>query len=164
MLKIGMLGTIKNTIMHPLVAGPLGGGIVVLLAYLDSKYKDGGENSKDSRDSMTYLKLFIVSSLVVSSIIYFVSSENNKTKSHDEFLNQSYDTSAPTLLPKSKGGYSVENQSLMNGPKENIEKMMGGLPPVGTWESPPNSSSKSHSNVSMKIRPSHCTKLRKKIN
>jgi hypothetical protein len=155
MLKIGMLGTIKNTLMHPLVAGPLGGGIVVLLAYIDSKYKDV------EKDNITYWKLFIVSSLVVSTIIYFVSSENNKTKAHDEFLNQAYDTSAPTLLPKSKGGFSTENQSLMTGPKENIEKMMGGLPPIGTWESPLHSS-KSHSNVSMKIRPSHSTKLRHK--
>lgn len=154
-----MLGTIKNTLMHPFVAGPLGGGIVVLLAYLDSKYKDV------EKDRTTYWKLFIVSSLVVSTIIYFVSSENNKTKAHDEFLNQSYDTSVPTLLPKSKGGFTVENQSLMNGPKENIEKMMGELPPVGTWESPPKSSLKnpnSHSNVSMKIRPIHNTKLRYK--
>ena len=158
MLNIGMLETVKNTIIHPLIAGPLGGGIVVLLAYLDSKYKDV------KKDSTTDWKLFIVSSLVVSTIIYFVSSENNKTKAHDEFLNQAYDTSAPTLLPKSKGGFSTENQSLMTGPKENIEKMMGGLPPIGTWESPLHSSksSKSHSNVSMKIRPSHSTKLRHK--
>ena len=140
MLNIGMLETVKNTIIHPLIAGPLGGGIVVLLAYLDSKYKDV------KKDSTTYWKLFIVSSLVFSTIIYFVSFENNKTKINDEFLNQAYDTIVPTLLPKSKGGYSVENQLSMNGPRESIEKMMGGLPPIGTWETPakPSRSSKSH--------------------
>ena len=158
MLKLEMLKTIKNTIMHPFVAGPLGGVVVVLLAYLDSKYKDV------EKDNTTYWKLFIVSSLVVSTIVYFVSSENNKIKANDDFLNQTYDTLVPTLLPKSKGGFTVENQSLMNGPKENIEKMMGGLPPIGTWESPPNSSlepiSKAKPNIRMKIRPDNHTKVR----
>ena len=117
------------TLSHPFVLGPLGGGIVVLLAYLDSKYKD------TKQDNETYLKLFIASSLVFSTIVYFSSNSNVS----DDFLNQKYDTSNPSLLPKSKGGFSLENQKIMQGP--NIKNIMDELPPVGTY-----------SNVNMKIK------------
>ena len=125
-----MLETVKNIIMNPFVAGPLAGGFFVLLAYLESKYKD------IKKDNTTYWKLFIASSFTVFVIMYLVSIVNNKTKEQDEFLAQTYDTTLPKLFPKSKGGYSIENQENIISPTQNIEEMMNKLPPVGTYTIP----------------------------
>ena len=135
---MGLLGKVRSTITHPLIAGPLGGGFVVLLAYMDSKYREV------DREKSTYIKLFIVSSLVFSTLTYFVSAEHNKT---DEFLNQNYDTKLPTLLPKSKGGFALDEQPLMDGPSDHISKMMEGLPEPGTYKIPV------ESNVTMTMKP-----------
>ena len=94
--------TFKKIITHPLIAGPIGGLCIVLLSYLDSKYKE------KKIEKATYYKLFIVSSLVFSTIIYFVSVEYTKT---DEFLKQNYDTKIPSFKPiskKMKGGDFVQ--------------------------------------------------------
>jgi len=127
MLKMGLLGKVRTTITHPLVAGPLGGGFVILMAYLDSRYRDV------KREKSTYWKLFIVSSLVFATLSYFITAEHTKT---DEFLNQNYDTKVPSLLPKSKGGFALDDQPLMDGPGDHISKMMEGLPEPGTYEMP----------------------------
>ena len=95
---------LRSFIVHPFIAGPLGGLLIVLLAYLDSKYKN------QEKENETYVYLFLVSSLVFSTIIYFISGEFNNT---DEFLNQDYDTSTPSFLPKSKGGF---REKIMKGP------------------------------------------------
>ena len=92
---MGLFKKVKSVLIHPLIAGPISGGIIILLAYIDSKYRDV------NRDKQTYIKLFIMSSLVFATIIYFVSAEHNKI---DEFLDQNYDTSNPSFLPKSKKG------------------------------------------------------------
>ena len=116
-----IIGKLKSTITHPFIAGPLAGIFVVLMAYLDCKYRDV------EREKSTYWKLFIVSSLIFSTVTYFISMEYNKT---DEFLEQNYDTSEPSFYPKSKkkGGFLKKDQLTMNGPVKNIEQMMNSLP------------------------------------
>ena len=116
MLKMVSLN-IRSTITHPFVAGPIAGGIIVLLAYLDTKFRNIERNNE------TYWKLFIVSTLVFATITYFVSSEHTKV---DEFLNQKYDTSLPSFIPKTKGGFS--KKILMEGPPvDYVSKMMENL-------------------------------------
>lgn len=155
-----MFNEFKSTITHPLFAGPLGGGVVVLLAYIDSRYKDV------KKDNMTYLKLFAVSSIVFSTIIYFISTEFNKT---DDFLKQKYDTSLPSFNPSSKGGFatdtgstlditgnnSLENQISLKSPHENVENIMKSLPPIGTYNKSSHRHSHRHSKVDMKITPKY---------
>ena len=102
----------KNIITNPLYAGPLGGFISILIVYLYSKY----QNVK--KENETYIKIFIGSTVLISLILYVFFS--------DDFLNQKYDTSMPSLLPKSKGGFSA--QLSMPSPVDNIEKIMGSLP------------------------------------
>lgn len=131
--------TVRSTITHPFVAGPLGGGVIVLLAYLDSKYRN------IDREKSTYWKLFIVSTLVFATITYFVSSEHTKT---DEFLDQNYDTKVPPLFPSSKGGFSSGDQPLMAGPDEYVSKIMNDLPEPGTFKLP-----EVDPKVTMKIKP-----------
>ena len=133
---MGLVEKVKSFIIHPLIAGPLSGLLIILLVYIDSKYRDV------ERDKQTYIKLFITSSLVFSTIIYFVLSEHNKT---DEFLDQNYDTSNISFLPKSKKGGFVIEQPLMNGPGDNIATMMDNLPKPGTFVLPVDSK------VAMKI-------------
>ena len=151
-----MFDQIKSTITHPLIAGPLGGGVVVLLAYLDSRYKDV------KKENSTYVKLFVVSSLVFSTIIHFISSEYNKT---DDFLKQQYDTSLPSFNPVSKGGFSTDtgstlditnNNSLeyqvsLKSPHDNVENIMNSLPPIGTYNKSSHKHSHRHSKVNMKV-------------
>ena len=87
-----------------------------------------------------------MSSLVFATIIYFVSAEHNKI---DEFLDQNYDTSNPSFLPKSKkGGFEFDEQPLMKGPGGSIVELMDNLPKPGTFISPEKSNI---SNVKMKI-------------
>lgn len=125
---MGLVGKVKSVLIHPLIAGPLGGGLIILLVYLDSKYRDV------KRDKQTYVKLFIMSSLVFATITYFVSAEHNKT---DEFLDQNYDTNSLSFLPKSKkGGFEMDEQPLMEGPGGSIAKMMDNLPKPGTFVTP----------------------------
>lgn len=125
---MGLVGKVKSVLIHPLIAGPLGGGLIILLVYLDSKYRDV------KRDKQTYIKLFIMSSLVFSTITYFVSAEHNKK---DEFLDQNYDTNSLSFLPKSKkGGFEMDEQPLMEGPGGSIAKMMDNLPKPGTFVTP----------------------------
>lgn len=148
---------VKSVLIHPLIAGPLGGGLIILLVYLDSKYRDV------KRDKQTYIKLFIMSSLVFATITYFVSAEHNKA---DEFLDQNYDTSNLSFLPKSKkGGFEMEDQSVMIGPGGSIAKMMDNLPKPGTFATP--EKCVNSSNVTMKIveKPNHQslnTRIRKR--
>lgn len=104
----------KNIITNPLYAGPFGGFISILIVYLYYKYQNV-EKEKD-----TYIKIFIGSTILISLILYVFFS--------DDFLNQKYDTSTPSLLPKSKGGFSAQLQ--MPSPADNIEKIMGSLPNV----------------------------------
>lgn len=135
-----MLKKVASLITHPFIAGPLGGGFIVLLAYLDSRFKDL------ERDTETYWKLFIVSSLVFATITYFVSAEHTKI---DEFLEQSYDTAKPaTFSPKSKGGF-FKKQPMIEGPDTRVSDLMGGLPSPGTFSK---KSKMNTSNVSMRIR------------
>ena len=137
---MGLFKKVKSVLIHPLIAGPISGGIIILLAYIDSKYRDV------NRDKQTYIKLFIMSSLVFATIIYFVSAEHNKI---DEFLDQNYDTSNPSFLPKSKkGGFEIDEQPLMKGPSGSIVELMDNLPKPGTFISPEKSNI---SNVKMKI-------------
>jgi hypothetical protein len=96
-----------KTLTHPLVAGPLGGSLMVLLAYCDAKFR------VVDREKSTYWKLFIVSSLVFSTMVYFIAEEYNKI---DEFLNQAYDTSLPSLLP-SKESLKKAQASMKRPPK-----------------------------------------------
>lgn len=133
---MGLFETLRSTFTHPLVAGPLGGALVVLLAYLDAKYR-----KEEKMETSTYWKLFIVSSLVFATIIYFVSAEYNQT---DEFLNQNYDTDLPSLLP-SKDSLKLGGQPTMKRP-DISESLLSGLPEPGNFKMP-------ESNVSMKIRP-----------
>ncbi len=149
---MGLFGKVKSVLIHPLISGPISGGLIILLVYLDSRYRDV------KRDNQTYIKLFIMSSLVFSTIIYFVSAEHNKI---DEFLDQNYDTSNPSFLPKSKkGGFEIDEQPLMKGPSGSIAKMMDNLPIPGTFISPEKNNS---SNVTMKIvkKPTRSLKIRK---
>jgi hypothetical protein len=118
-----MWESVRSTITHPLVAGPLGGGVVVLLAYLDAKFRD------IKREKSTYWKLFMVSGLVIATLVYLVSEEFLKT---DEFLNQEYETElAGSMMPRSRGGYDVSNpyQPELKGPRDNITEMMNNLQP-----------------------------------
>ena len=128
------MGFLK-TFTHPLVAGPIAGCIVILLAYLDAKYRD------IEKDNSTYIKLFIVSSLVFATLVYFISEEYDQT---DEFLNQNYDTSVPSLLPKKKilGG----TQPTMKRPKTSVS-LMDNLPEPGTFQTP--------SNISLTMKPKY---------
>jgi len=137
---MGLLGTVRSTITHPFVAGLLGGIIIVLLAYLDSKYRNV------EREKSTYYKLFIVSTLVFATITYFVSSEHTKI---DEFLDQNYDTKVPSLVPSSKGNFTPSNQVDMERPDEYVSKMMDSLPEPGTYDF----SEPSKTMVTAKIKP-----------
>lgn len=129
---MGLVGKVKSVLIHPLIAGPIAGGLIILLVYIDSKYRDV------IREKQTYIKLFITSSLVFSTIIYFVSAEYNKI---DEFLDQNYDTSSLSFVPKSKkGGFEIDDQPLMKGPGDNIASMMENLPKPGTFVLPENDS------------------------
>ena len=141
---MGILDTVKSTITHPFVAGPLGGGFIILIAYLDSKYRDV------KRDNETYFKLFIVSSLVFATLTYFIYMEHTKP---DEFLDQNYDTSIPSLLPESKDGFSLNEQPIMERPSDYVSKMMDDLPEPGTFEIP-------KQNVSITIKPKHSGRSR----
>lgn len=124
---MGLTDKIRSTITHPFVAGPIGGGFIVLLAYLDSKYRD------IEREQTTYLKLFMVSSLVFATITYFIYMEHTKP---DEFLDQNYDTSVPSLVPESKGGFALNDQPVMERPSDYVSKMMAGLPEPGSYDVP----------------------------
>jgi hypothetical protein len=141
MLKMELVSKVKSVIIHPLIAGPLGGGLIILLVYLDSKYRDV------KRDKQSYIKLFIMSSLVLSTITYFVSAEHNKI---DDFLDQNYDTSNLSFLPKSKkGGFEMDDQPEMIGPGGSITKIMDNLPKPGTFVTPEKGGNSS--NITMKI-------------
>ena len=99
---------------HPLLAGPLAGGVLVFLAYLDSKIRT------IDRKRETYWKLFIVSSLIFATLVYLIAAEFNQV---DEYLEQNYDINPPDMLPKSKGGFQQQSyQPLMRKPS-----LFGGL-------------------------------------
>lgn len=145
---MGVTNTIKSIIKHPFVAGPLGGGIVVLLAYLDSKYRN------IEREKSTYWKLFIASSLVFSIITYCIYIEHTKP---DEFLDQCYDKKPPSILPKSKGDFSIEEQPVMRRPsKEYAKEIMNNLPGVEDIKS--SIDTKSSSDFIKNQRSSHHSK------
>ena len=144
---MGLVGKVKSVLIHPLIAGPIAGGLIILLVYLDSKYRDV------KREKQTYVKLFITSSLVFSTIIYFVSAEYNKT---DEFLDQNYDTSNLSFLPKSKkGGFEIDEQPLMKGPGDSIATMMDNLPKPGTFVLPDKNIGSSNVTMRMVENPKH---------
>ena len=146
---------IKSILTHPLFIGPLGGSFVILLTYLDSKYRD------TDRERATYIKLFVVSSLVFATLTYFVTSKYET----DEFLEQSYDTSQPSLLPKNRSGgggrEGVDSallgdpffeQQPLEGPGNHIESMMNDLPEPGTFHKPRSKSHRYHGSRSGKSR------------
>lgn len=137
---------LKSILTHPLFIGPLGGGFVILLSYLDSKYRD------IDRERSTYIKLFIVSSLVFATLTYFVTSKYET----DEFLEQPYDVSKPSLLPKNRTGRDpLFEQAPLEGPGNHIESMMNDLPEPGTFHkshSKPHRSHRSHQSRSGKSR------------
>jgi hypothetical protein len=118
---MGVYSTACSWLTHPLVAGPVGGAIIVAFAKLDAKLR----NVK--REKETYWKLFIVTSLVFATVVYLVSAEFTKT---DEFLTQQYDQNPPSLYPRSKGGYGESAQPAMAGPSETVAQMMENLPKV----------------------------------
>ena len=121
---MGNLDNIRSILTHPLFIGPLGGCLVILLAYLDSKYRD------TEKEKSTYIKLFVVSSLVFATLTYFVTAEYQS----DEFLDQQYDTKVPSLLPKTKGAFTLKDQAPLEGPGgDYIKKMMSSLPEPGTY-------------------------------
>jgi hypothetical protein len=115
--------TIRSTISHPLVAGPLGGLIVVLLSYLDAKYRN------IDREKDTYWKLGIVSALVIATLVYLVSEEYNK---NDEFLNQEFNTELNESMMYRGGGFKTTKpyQPELTGPQENLHEMMNNLKPT----------------------------------
>lgn len=125
---MSLMTTICSAITHPFVAGPLGGGFIVFLAYLDTKYRDV------KREDSTYWKLFIVSSLVFATITYFIYMENTKV---DDFLEQNYDTELPSFIPNSKGGFILKDQPSMERPGDYVSKMMNDLPEPGSYKFPP---------------------------
>jgi hypothetical protein len=113
--------TFRSWLTNPLISGVLGGLIVILLAYIDSKFRE------EERESETYWKLFIVSSLVIATLTYLVSEEFYQRSKTDEFLNQTYETNVPELVPKKKGG---TEQPVLSGPKENLMEGMNKLKPM----------------------------------
>lgn len=120
---MSLFKSVCSFLFNPLVAGPMGGGLVVLLAYFDAKYRDV------KRDKSTYTNLFIVSSLVFATLIYFVLEQNNPV---DEFLEQVYDTNPISFVPKTKGGRRcvkdiLKVQPTMSGPPKHILDMMNNL-------------------------------------
>lgn len=84
---------ITKIIFHPFTLGIIGGLSIILLAYIDAKCR------KIERKQETYITLFLVSSLVFSTISYFISSHYTKS---DNWLNQDYTKSKPNLEPTSK--------------------------------------------------------------
>ena len=115
--------SIRSLLFNPLVAGPLGGGLIVSLAYFDAKYRD------IEREGSTYINLFVVSTLIFATLIHFVLEENNPI---DAFLEQDYDTNPIDFIPKTKGGRKIVNDILnsqvkMKGPPKHIMEMMNSL-------------------------------------
>lgn len=135
---MGYTNNIKPLLTHPLFIGPLGGCFIILLAYLDSKYRD------TEREKSTYVKLFVVSSLVFATLTYFVTAEYQV----DEFLDQHYDTEIPSLMPKSKGfskEFPLDDQLPLKRPDDYIESIMSGLPEPGVYHKSSKSSKSSKS-------------------
>ena len=87
---------ITKIIFHPIVLGIVGGVSIIILAYIDSKCR------KIERKQETYITLFLVSSLVFSTISYFISSHYTKS---DSWLEQDYTKNKPNLEPKTKLHY-----------------------------------------------------------
>ena len=120
---MSLFKSISSFLFSPLVAGPLGGGLVVSLAYFDAKYRDV------KREKSTYINLFVVSSLIFATLIYFVLEENNQV---DDFLQQVYDTNPISFIPKTKGGRRcvkdiLKTQPVISGPPKHIIDMMNNL-------------------------------------
>lgn len=125
-----MFESIGSFITNPIIAGIIGGLIIILMAYCDAKYR------KIERERQTYVQLFFLSMIVVAMVTYCVLYYNDST---DEFLEQQYETVVPSLIKTSKknGGSLILknkklNQSSMKEPKMNIIKMFGNLPKPGT--------------------------------
>lgn len=113
----------RSTLTHPLIAGLVGGLLVVFLSYLDSKIR------KIERENDTYWKLGVVSSLIISSLVYVITEEFVK---NDEFLNQKFETELSSSMMPKKGGYMTEAyQPELKGPSDVIEKM-GSLEPISS--------------------------------
>jgi hypothetical protein len=112
-----MWESIRSALKNPLVSGPLVGGIVVLLAYADSRMRD------KPREKETYWKLFAATSIIAALVVYFVIEEFAKS---DEFLNQQYETDLPDML-HSAG--RVASQPIMSGPGSEAAKAMESLRP-----------------------------------
>jgi len=96
-----------SLVKNPFITGPLGGSIIVGLAYIDAKIKD------IKRTKETYIKLFCTSSFVFAVLTYFISCAFVE---NDDFLDQSYCTEVPDVTPISKTKYT---QRKMKSLKQN---------------------------------------------
>ena len=111
---MGFYEMISSALTNPLFAGPVIGGVVMLLAYADSKLRD------IPREKETYYKLFIVTSLIATLVVYLIVEEFTKT---DEFLTQAYDTNVPKeLLGATVGGaMATVSSAVMKGPSMTVD-------------------------------------------
>lgn len=125
---MGIVMTIRGVLFHPLVAGPIGGGLVALAAYADAWYREV------ERERSTYIKLFIVSSLVITTLVYLVAEEVVRT---DDFLNQKYDIELGASMMPKKGGFEVKKHYQMRGPQ--IADLVSDLPEVDALPTMPKS-------------------------
>ena len=149
-----MFESFASFITNPIISGIIGGLTMVLLAYFDAKYRD------IERERQTYLQLFFLSMIIVSSITYFALYFSDTS---DEFLDQKYDTVTPSSIKikKRKGGFvpkkiSGSNQQTMKVPKMSVMDMFNKLPEPGTVSSGENlgeSLNKGLSNVEIDITP-----------
>ena len=146
-----MFESFASFITNPIISGIIGGLTMVLLAYFDAKYRD------IERERQTYLQLFFLSMIIVSSITYFALYFSDTS---DEFLDQKYDTVAPSSIKikKRKGGFVPKkisggsNQQTMKVPKMNVMDMFNKLPEPGTVSSG-ETLNKGLSNVEIDITP-----------
>lgn len=151
--------TFRSVLTNPLIIGPLGGFLAVLLAYIDAKLRDV------DRERDTYWKLGIVSALVISALVYLLCEELTKT---DEFLDQAYETELKgSMMPVKHGGYEVSEpyQNDLKGPSENIQSMMSDLKPSSLTPEPPKMPKSIFPQVSMstkRVKPKNSSKSSRK--
>ena len=110
---------LTSLLVHPVVSGIIGGICIVILAYIDTKCR------KIERTQDIYIKLFLVSSLVFSTISYFVTSHYTKK---DAWLEQIYDSEKPNLQPHTKMSYKKTHVSTES--RGDFKKILKEIPRV----------------------------------